>query len=113
MTKNFVEEFNERPHYEDDMLSFQGSDDENGKVCADFNEDGDVKNLQLDLGMKFYDPHCFREALRAWAIGRGYSYKLCKNNRTMITTVCKNSSGWNASIIQKSVSRECGAHVHM
>lgn len=81
-------EFNESPHYEDDLISLRGSDEETSKVYAEFNEGGDVKNPQLELGMKFPSHKSFREALRVWAIARGYSYKLQKNNKTMITTVC-------------------------
>lgn len=81
MTEDEMEEFNEPPYYEDDLLSMQGSDDESKKMYADFNEDGDVKNPQLELGMKFSGHTCFREALRALEIARGFSYKLKKKQQ--------------------------------
>ena len=77
-----MEEFNEPAHYKKDLLSLRGSDDERGHVYVDFNENGDANNPHLENGMKFSRHNCFREALRAWAIARGYSHKLTKNTKS-------------------------------
>lgn len=115
--------------------------------------------------MKFYSHKCIIEALLAWAIERGYSYKLTKNTKSRIIVVCEDSCGfkihasrykdtfsfqiktfmaehsclrktlghmvnckyiatryledirdapnWDASTMQKRISIECGADVHI
>lgn len=56
----------------------------------DFNEETSMKDLELCKDMKFNNENIFRNALREWAVRRGYSCVLVKNNRLRIIVVCKN-----------------------
>ena len=56
------------PALEDDILSMDRSDDEQGPGNLEFNERNDMGNVRLAKGMKFPNSQVFRKALREYVI---------------------------------------------
>ena len=71
----------------------KGSDDEDHADNVDFNEQT-MQDPQLYKGMKFTSADVFRKALQEWAIKRGYSYTLNKNNLERVSAICKDRCGF-------------------
>ena len=56
------------PTLEDDIVSVDSSDDEQGPENLEFNERIDMENVRLAKGMKFPNSQVFRKALREYVI---------------------------------------------
>ena len=48
-----------------------------------------MQDPQLCKGMKFISVYVFKKALQEWAIKRGSSYTLNKNNLERVSAICK------------------------
>lgn len=46
------------------------SDIENANVFVDFDEEIEMKDASIIVGMKFTNGHVFRKVLREWSIGK-------------------------------------------
>ncbi|KAL0438655.1 UNVERIFIED_CONTAM: hypothetical protein Slati_2348500 [Sesamum latifolium] len=78
---------------EDDLHSLRGSDDDNVDHMV-WNEDMDRQDVDLCIGMKFPTREKYREALKDWAVRRGWDLTFVKNEKTKITAICKNGCDW-------------------
>ncbi|KAL0303113.1 UNVERIFIED_CONTAM: hypothetical protein Sradi_6179400 [Sesamum radiatum] len=78
---------------EDDLHSLRGSDDEIGDSVV-WNDSMERQDLDLCIGMKFATRVKYREVLRDWAVRRGWDLTFVKNQKSKITTVCKNGCDW-------------------
>ncbi|KAL3649728.1 hypothetical protein CASFOL_006131 [Castilleja foliolosa] len=71
--------------------------------CPMYIEGQGMKNMDLEVCMKFPNVDVYREALKDWVIRNGYELKYLKNERKRITAKC-NAEGCNwrihASIVQ-------------
>ena len=103
LTEDDLREFNEKPVNDDEQGSLKGSDDEDNIDNVDFNEQI-MQDPQLCKGMKFTSGEVFRIALQEWAIKRGYSYILNKNNKERVSAICKDKCGFQ---IHASRLRDC------
>ena len=82
------------PTFEDDLVSIDGSNDEEVPEQVEFNAKSDMKNVVLKKEMKFPNAKVFRAALREYAIKF--------NERTKISIHCKNGCGWRCYASQIS-----------
>ncbi|KAK4382619.1 hypothetical protein Sango_2854200 [Sesamum angolense] len=90
---------------EDDLHSLKGSDDENVDNVV-WNDAMDRQDVDLCIGMKFPSREKYREALRDWAVRRGWDLTFVKNEKTKITAICKNGCDWriHASPVMKTTT---------
>lgn len=70
-----------------------GSDDE-GVRYNEWNENMDIRDVELSVGMKFDTRQNYRDVLRDWAVRRGWDLKVIENEKHKITTTCKNQCEW-------------------
>ncbi|KAK9992590.1 hypothetical protein SO802_027575 [Lithocarpus litseifolius] len=90
------------PALEDDLLSMDGSDDEQVPEQLEFNAKSDMRNVVLKKEMKFPNAKVFRAALREYAIKKLIDIKFKLNERTKISVHCKNKCGWRCYACQIS-----------
>ena len=81
------------PILEDDILSVDSSDDEQGPGNLKFNERTDMGNVRLAKGMKFPNSKVFRKALREYVIQHHIDVKWKLNKKKKISVHCKNNRG--------------------
>ena len=93
------------PALEDDILSVDSSDDEQGPGNLEFNERTDMGNVRLAKGMKFPNSQVFRKALREYVIQHHIDVKWKLNEKKKISVHCKNNCGWR--IYASMVTGEC------
>ncbi|KAK4380800.1 hypothetical protein Sango_3029500 [Sesamum angolense] len=82
-----------------------GSDDDNVDNVV-WNDAMDRQDVDLCIGMKFPSREKYREALRDWAVRRGWDLTFVKNEKTKITAICKNGCDWriHASPVMKTTT---------
>jgi MuDR family transposase len=90
------------PALEDDLVSMDGSDDEQVPEQVEFNAKSDMRNVVLKKEMKFPNANVFRAALREYAIKKPVDIKFKLNERTKISVHCKNGCGWRCYASQIS-----------
>ncbi|KAL2244088.1 UNVERIFIED_CONTAM: hypothetical protein Sindi_0526800 [Sesamum indicum] len=74
---------------EDDLVSLEGSDDNENEKHPVFKESDSMKNVNLVVGMKFQNAAQFRVALRDWCIRNGVDIEFLKNEAARVTAKCK------------------------
>ncbi|KAL2243683.1 UNVERIFIED_CONTAM: hypothetical protein Sindi_0486300 [Sesamum indicum] len=74
---------------EDDLVSLEGSDDNENEKHPVFKEPDSMKNVNLVVGMKFQNAAQFRVALRDWCIRNGVDIEFLKNEAARVTAKCK------------------------
>ena len=89
------------PALEDDILSVDSSDDEQGS----FNERTDMGNVRLAKEMKFPNSQVFRKVLREYVIQHHIDVKWKLYEKKKISVHCKNNCGWR--IYALMVTGEC------
>ena len=82
------------PALEDDLVSMDGSDDEQVPEQPEFNAKSDIRNVVLKKEMKFPNAKVFRAALREYAIKKPVDIKFKLNEWTKISVHGKNECGW-------------------
>ena len=82
-----------KPTLEDDILSVDSFDDEQGPGNLEFNERTDMGNVRLAKGMKFPNSQVFRKALREYVIQHHIDIKWKLNEKKKISVHCKNNCG--------------------
>ncbi|XP_050263959.1 uncharacterized protein LOC126708197 [Quercus robur] len=90
------------PALEDDLVSMDGSDDEQVPEQVKFNAKSDMRNVVLKKEMKFPNAKVFRAALREYAIKKPIDIKFKLNEKTKISVHCKNGCGWRCYTSQIS-----------
>ncbi|XP_030923503.1 uncharacterized protein LOC115950449 [Quercus lobata] len=80
------------PTLEDNLVSMDGSNDEQVPEQPEFNAKSDMRNVVLKKEMKFPNAKVFRTALREYAIKKPVDIKFKLNERTKISVHCKNES---------------------
>ena len=93
------------PALEDDIVSVDSSDDEQGPGNLEFNERTNMENVRLAKGMKFPNSQVFRKALREYVIQHHIDVKWKLNENKKIFVHCKNNYGWR--IYASMVTGEC------
>ncbi|KAL3516539.1 hypothetical protein ACH5RR_023441 [Cinchona calisaya] len=73
---------------EGELKTPRGSDDENVVEFPVFNEEKDMTNPILLLGMVFQNATVFRAALRENSINNGFDFKYVKNDGDRVTAIC-------------------------
>ena len=101
---NVDEEWAE-PALKDGIASMNGSDDEQRSSYPEFNEETDMRNVNLVKGMKFPNPKVFRNALRECVFQKHIDIKWKLNEKKKISVHCKNKCGWRC--YTSMVSGEC------
>ena len=82
------------PALKDDLVSMDGSNDEQVPEQVEFNAKSDMRNVVQKKEMKFPNAKVFRAALREYAIKKPVDIKFKLNERTKISVHCKNGCGW-------------------
>ena len=77
------------PVLEDDLVSMDGSDDEQVPEHVEFNAKSDMRNVVLKKEMKFPNAKVFKAALKEYAIKKPIDIKFKLNERTKISVHCK------------------------
>lgn len=90
------------PALEDNLVSMDGSDDEQVPEQVEFNAKSDMRNVVLKKEIKFPSAKVFRAALREYAIKKPIDIKFKLNERTKISVHCKNGCGWRCYASQIS-----------
>ena len=67
------------PALEDDLVSMDGSDDDQVPEQVEFNAKSDIRNVVLKKEMKFLNANVFRAALREYAIKKPVDIKFKLN----------------------------------
>ena len=60
----------------------------------EFNQQTDMRKLELVIGIKFLNSRVFREALREYAVNKLVDIRFKLNEKTKISVHCKNDCGW-------------------
>ena len=90
------------PAFEDDLVSMDGSNDEQVPEQVEFNANSDLINVELKKEIKFPNAKVFRAALREYAIKKPIDIKFKLNEKTKISVHCKNGCGWRCYASQIS-----------
>ncbi|KAF7835621.1 Glycoside hydrolase, family 47 [Senna tora] len=89
-------EFNEQPLNGNEMRSPRCSDDEgNNTKWPEFNEDVDMGNPRLEVGMEFKNASVFRKALIEYCVNEGVDFKWKRNTKHKLSAHCTDDDcGW-------------------
>lgn len=93
-------------HAEDEASDSDGSDvlrsptnldeEDNRPNYPEFNEERDMANPRLMLGMRFPFVTAYRKLLREYHLKKGYDFTFQKNEKDRVTMVCKLECGFRA-----------------
>ncbi|KAL3522551.1 hypothetical protein ACH5RR_015385 [Cinchona calisaya] len=87
---------NDNPIRDHDILeaTFNSSDDENREPFREFNEERDMMNPKIEIGLIFSTVHVYRKALRMYSILKGFELKFKKNDSNKVSAICRRKCGW-------------------
>ncbi|KAL3503823.1 hypothetical protein ACH5RR_033664 [Cinchona calisaya] len=87
---------NDNPIGDHDILeaAFNSSDDENREPFREFNEERDMMNPEIEIGLIFSTVHVYRKALRMYSILKGFELKFKKNDSNKVIAICHRKCGW-------------------
>ncbi|XP_050255010.1 uncharacterized protein LOC126700879 [Quercus robur] len=91
------------PALEDDLVSMDGSDDEQVLEQVEFNAKSDMRNVVLKKEIKFPNAKVFRVDLREYAIKKPIDIKFKLNERTKISVHCKNGQATLAYVAKRFI----------
>ncbi|XP_071918009.1 uncharacterized protein [Coffea arabica] len=74
--------------------AIQSSDDENREQFPEFNEERDMVDPKIVVGLIFPTTHVFRKAIRMYSILKGFELKFQKNDSNKIIAICNRECGW-------------------
>ncbi|XP_051144006.1 uncharacterized protein LOC127260335 [Andrographis paniculata] len=80
---------------EDGLLcSPADSNDTRGPAYKEWDDEMEESDCELKVGMKFVNRLKYRQALRDWAVRKGWNINLIKNEKKKVTAVCKKGCDW-------------------
>ncbi|KAL3508180.1 hypothetical protein ACH5RR_033562 [Cinchona calisaya] len=74
--------------------AIMSSDDESGNDFPKFNEDTDMDNPNIIVGLVFPTGDVYRKAVRMYSIKKGFELKFKKNDPGKISAYCSRKCGW-------------------
>ncbi|KAL3498461.1 hypothetical protein ACH5RR_041193 [Cinchona calisaya] len=75
-------------------IALNSSDDENKESFPEFNEEKDIANPQIEVGLVFSTVEVYRRALRMFSIKKGFELKFIKNDPDKVIAICIRNCGW-------------------
>lgn len=75
-------------------------------VYPHFNEERDMKQPELRLGMQFTNVRVYREALKLFSIQNGFEFEYLRNDSDRVTVVFTGECGWrvHASLMHGTIT---------
>ncbi|KAL3531154.1 hypothetical protein ACH5RR_010476 [Cinchona calisaya] len=70
------------------------SDDESGNDFPEFNEDTDMDNPNIIVGLVFHTGDVYRKVVRMYSIKKEFELKFKKNDHGKISAYCSREYGW-------------------
>ncbi|XP_051146985.1 uncharacterized protein LOC127262376 [Andrographis paniculata] len=70
------------------------SNDTRGPAYEEWDDEMDESDCESKVGMKFVNRLKYKQALRDWAVRRGWNINLIKNEKKKVTPVCKKGCDW-------------------
>ncbi|KAL3529642.1 hypothetical protein ACH5RR_008964 [Cinchona calisaya] len=89
--------FAESEHVTDQEVleeAIMSSDDESGNDFPKFNEDTDMDNPNIIVGLVFPTGDVYRKVVRMYSIKKGFELKFKKNDPGKISAYCSSECGW-------------------